>query len=369
MDKYLHRYYCGLSYYFLKNDELEAKAEQLKASADKVSVITLNGDKAECNFITTNVNGINNIYGFTFYGGNHFNGKTFDKMCNQGEKEFSRLGVLRMDVDNLGSIFRDGIPRERATLSRYAALSRSIDYFFSGYLNTITEEISPDESFIVYSGGDDVFIVGSWDVAIRIAERIHNDFSEYTCHNSAFSISGGIAIVEPKFPIMKAAAESEDEERKAKSHETIGNETNDNQTKNSISMMDMPLNWTKEFPMVESLKKTILELINNDDLNKAFLSKISLLKEMAKIKVINVNGKEKHVITNMKTYWMLTYDIKRLKMRNDKCNTLLDNCVKEVCTNPGTLDGDSIKTEYHPLELWAFACRWAELEYRTNMSK
>lgn len=124
----------GFNYYFLKNDELEAKAEQLKASADKVSVITLNGDKAECNFITTNVNGINNIYGFTFYGGNHFNGKTFDKMCNQGEKEFSRLGVLRMDVDNLGSIFRDGIPRERATLSRYAALSRSIDYFFSGIL-------------------------------------------------------------------------------------------------------------------------------------------------------------------------------------------------------------------------------------------
>jgi CRISPR-associated protein Csm1 len=30
------------------------------------------------------------------------------------------------------------------------------------------------------------------------------------------------------------------------------------------------------------------------------------------------------------------------------------------------LNGQFIVTDYHPLELWAFAARWAELEMRTN---
>ena len=84
------------------------------------------------------IDGINNIYGLEFYGGNEIGEKempTFEDMCNKhiAKDAFKRLGVLRMDVDNLGQIFQQGILPERATLSRYAALSRSFDYFFSGY--------------------------------------------------------------------------------------------------------------------------------------------------------------------------------------------------------------------------------------------
>ena len=99
-----------------------------------------------------------------------------------------RLGVLRMDVDNLGKIFQGGISPERATLSRYSALSRSMDYFFSGYLNTIWQEVAPEQSIIIYSGGDDVFIVGSWEQTIAIAKRIKEDFRKFSCGNPNFSI-------------------------------------------------------------------------------------------------------------------------------------------------------------------------------------
>ena len=91
-------------------------------------------------------------------------------------------------------------------------MSRSFDFFFSGYLNTVWRETEPDRSFIVYSGGDDVFIVASWDVAIKLAERIKEDFKLFTCKNPAFSLSGGIAIIPSKFPIMKGAEESAEEE-------------------------------------------------------------------------------------------------------------------------------------------------------------
>jgi CRISPR-associated protein Csm1 len=55
-------------------------------------------------------------------------------------------------------------------------VSRSFDYFFSGYLNTIQQEIAPDTSFIVYSGGDDLFNVASWEDAIELAKKIRSDF-------------------------------------------------------------------------------------------------------------------------------------------------------------------------------------------------
>ena len=94
----------GFHYYFLKESDLAEMKEQLRASADKVSAITLNGKDGSCNFMHT-MDGINNIYGFEFYGGNDFNGQSFEDMCEKDNSDFSRLGVLRMDVDNLGFIF------------------------------------------------------------------------------------------------------------------------------------------------------------------------------------------------------------------------------------------------------------------------
>lgn len=346
----------GFTYYFLNSEnELQEMKEELRASADKVTVVTLNGINGDCNFMQT-MNGINNVYSLAFYGGNEIDQKsvpTFEDMCENNN--FKRMGVLRMDVDNLGYVFQKGIAPERATLSRYAALSRSFDFFFSGYLNTIWRETDPNKSFIVYSGGDDVFIVGSWDVMIELAKKIRNDFREFTCNNPAFSLSGGVAIVPPKFPIMKGADESETEEKHAKDHHCKS------YTKNAMSFMNTPLNWDMEFPVVEKLKNNLVEWLDNGKLPKSFLSKIMMHFENADIK--------NHKISKAKTYWMLTYDLSRMKGRTktDDVNTLIDNCIKEICDkNKGTLNGDSIQTDYHPLELWAFAARWAELEYRAN---
>ena len=228
---------------------------------------------------------------WSFYGGNELGGgkiPTFEDMCEN--ENFSRMGVLRMDVDNLGTIFQQGISPERATLSRFAALSRSFDFFFSGYLNTIWKETDPERSFIIYSGGDDLFIVGSWDVTILLAERIQLDFKEFTCNNPAFSVSGGIAIVPPKFPIMKGAEESAKEESAAKSH--IVNVNGIDREKNSISFLNMPLSWDWEYPYVKKLKEQLVDLLQNDELPKSFLSKLMIHWSNAKIK--------NHVVTRFK---------------------------------------------------------------------
>lgn len=342
--------YIGRYYYLLSFKDVRNNVEFIKEHAEDISIRLLNGRHGDCDYILPS-DMTHCVVDLEFYGGNTFNGNTFEEMCDNDN--LSRLGVLRMDVDNLGSIFQSGIPKEKASLTRYAALSRSFDYFFSGYINNIVlREENAEKSFIVYSGGDDLFIVGEWNTVIRIAKTIREDFREYTCANPAFSISGGVAILTTKFPIIAGAEESALEESNAKGHACHG------KTKDSISFMDTPLNWGDEFPAVEKLKVRLVELLLTGELPKSFLSKILLHASMADI--------VQHKIKNVKTYWLMSYDLKRVieRAKSDNAKQLAQNCQKEIWENGNKLNGEHVITDYHLLELWAFACRWAELEYR-----
>lgn len=341
----------GTFFYLLKENEVK---QALSKTTGNISIITLNGKDEKCEFLKNSAD--DTVYGMEFYGGNYFDGGTFDEFCSKESKDvYRRLGVLRMDVDNLGAIFQGGMSPKNATLARYAALSRSFDFFFSGYINVIQQEVALNSSFIVYSGGDDLFIVASWDDAINLAKKIRDDFSAYTCYNPAFSLSGGIALITPKFPIMRGAKESDDEEKLAKDHDCKGS------TKNAISFMSTPLNWDKEFPAVEKLKNKIVELTNRDALPKSFIGKV--LQHLSSAKVKN------HKICNLRISWLVPYDMSRMigRYTDVEVKQLIDNYKKEACSNEtDKLNDSSITTSYHPMELWALAARWAELEIRTN---
>ncbi|MCH3924311.1 MAG: type III-A CRISPR-associated protein Cas10/Csm1 [Bacteroidales bacterium] len=353
----------GFYYYFANDSNIKNLEESLKASIDMVDIVTFNGKDGNCDFMNT-VNGTNNIFSLEFYGGNEHVGKhvpSFEDLLKD-DGTFKRLGVLRMDVDNLGKIFQSGINKERATLSRYAALSRSFDYFFSGYLNTIWKEDKYREhSLIIYSGGDDLFIVGDWSAMIDMAERISKDFKEYTCENKNFSISGGVSLLNVKYPIMKGAEEAAIAEDTAKEHYVGDKDSNNKKEKNSFSFLLMPLNWEEEYPYVKILKDKLVELNYEDKLDSSFRSKI--LQHYANA---DIKG---HKITNLKTYWMISYDLGRMKQRYKKeedVKNIIDNCISEVCGNKKILNGNALDTNYHTLELWAMASRWAELEIRTK---
>jgi len=287
---------------------------------------------------------------------------SFEEMSetfSDDEDTFERIGVLRMDVDNLGLLFQQGIPAESATLERYRTLSKKFDYFFGDYLHTL---VDPYRTLVIYSGGDDIFVVGAWDETIVLATRIREQFRKYTKNDSSFSISGGIAILKAKYPIMKGAEESAIEESAAKEH-VVTLADGKKLTKNSISFMDMPLNWDEEFPVVEKLKDELVKYLEKEQIKKSFLRKVMNHAANAGFSE-KMSRKNSHKLRNFKTYWMLTYDLSRMKqeLKNEQVCMLIDNCIKEVCKGGGTLNGQSIKTDYHPLELWQFACRWAELE-------
>ena len=122
----------------------------------------------------------------------------------------------------------------------------------------------------------------------------------------------------------------------------------------------MALNWENEYLVVEQLKDQLVDMHVKGLLPKSFISKV--LNHHYNSNMAN------HRIKNYQLFWMLTYDLNRMKgrMLDVSVKKMIDNCILEICKNSDCLNGVPILTDYHPLELWALACRWAELEIRTN---
>jgi CRISPR-associated protein Csm1 len=129
-----------------------------------------------------------------------------------------RLGFLRADVDNLGQVFLQGLQvggKDAGTLARQTALSGSLRLFFEAHLGVLCDKLnsdlrsqSPERSdqlYLIYSGGDDLFLAGAWDAVVRASVTIHDAFARYAGGNPAIHLSGGLAIVHDKYPVRQAA--------------------------------------------------------------------------------------------------------------------------------------------------------------------
>lgn len=145
----------------------------------------------------------------------------------------ARVGYLRMDVDRLGQIFAQGLGNQYS-LPRLSGLSRQMSYFFKVYLNSLaafrerdflshseqnfqslTNTLGQDLLFI-YAGGDDLFVSGAWDQVVEFAFDIYQSFRAFTGYNPDITLSAGISLSGPKYPLYQAASDAGDAEEKAK---------------------------------------------------------------------------------------------------------------------------------------------------------
>jgi len=203
----------GEYYYILKNNL------DLKIDAEEVIVIN--------NFSLKNYEHPNSFYlplGI-------YHNESIEELSD-AIKEFGmeRIAVLRMDVDNLGKIFSQAVPEESRTFSRMASISRNLNYFFKVYINYILAGKCKgsidlaDRNWqsnkgrmlsVVYSGGDDVFLIGHWLDIIEAAYDIYNFFKKFT-GNEFITISGGIAINNENYPVYQFANDADRFEKCAK---------------------------------------------------------------------------------------------------------------------------------------------------------
>lgn len=245
--------------YFLNLPSLNDKQKYLTISKEKIS-------ESDDRIYAINDRLVGRKYTTKLFVGNYCF-QIGEKIADFGElvefkenKRIKRLAVLRCDVDNLGQTFVNGfkeadkILNEKAyeeqktysTLSRVTSLSRQLSLFFKFYINNICKSKINGEAdvtidnfslngntietqkrlSIVYSGGDDVFVVGEWLDVLNFAFDLREAFKVYTCNKLTFS--GGLGFFSLGYPISQMAAQAGELEDVAKKY--------DNSTKDSISL-------------------------------------------------------------------------------------------------------------------------------------
>lgn len=128
----------------------------------------------------------------------------------------SALSTLKGDVDNLGMIFQNGLG-EDASFSKTAALSRQVNAFFTVYLPWLCREKYPN-TYTVFAGGDDFFLIGPWLSQIKLANEMRQAFQRYVADNPEVHFSAGLSTTKPGLPINQLGEMAEEALEQAKAH-------------------------------------------------------------------------------------------------------------------------------------------------------
>lgn len=121
----------------------------------------------------------------------------------------SLLAVLKADADSLGLAISRCMDKS-TDLEPLRVLSRRLEDFFAQTLDhEMRNNMRWKNLYTVFSGGDDVLLVGPWDIVFDFAGSLQNRF-EQEFKGDGITISAGISLLKPKFPIRLAAHQAED---------------------------------------------------------------------------------------------------------------------------------------------------------------
>ncbi len=232
-----------------------------------------------------------------------------------------KLGILKMDVDNLGQLFQNINKAENAR-----KLSRGLKYFFGDYLKKLLEgkfaHIVPSKEaekkhtafshniYTVFSGGDDCFFIGAWDAIFEFAARLQQEFSAFAEQMKAevpglndITLSAGLVVVGAKFPVSRFAklAEHALEQAKNKKH------------KKTINVFDHNLLWSY-FYKARTTAHDLASLILQKGENRAILERLQ--RESVEFERI-ANDASTNGIVRGRSAWRLLYSVKRTASKNN----------------------------------------------------
>ncbi|PTV94466.1 CRISPR-associated protein Cas10/Csm1 (subtype III-A) [Halanaerobium saccharolyticum] len=231
---------------------------------------------------------------------------------SEREEGLQALGVLKADVDMLGSIFSIGLGSKEINFSEIVSLSRMVDYYFSKVLPenfAKAKEVTYsncsaklDKNYIVYAGGDDLLILGPWDNLLLTSFYINDSFRDYTANNDNVTISAGLSLVKPKYPIAMSAQMATNEEERAKES-----------GRNAFSVFGESQKWDK-WLRVLPLANLLDESIQEDYFSMSFVRRLNRYAGQEKRYQENNDTKER------KWIGMFQYDLGRNFYDNKKFN-------------------------------------------------
>ena len=366
------------------NGSINKVIEDLASKSEFVEVIKLND--TDFTDLASQFSDENISFSFSFLGNTIPKAKAtplyFEHLATVS-KGANKLGVLKMDVDDLGKIFSQGFNKlssdessKGGSISRVSSLSSMLDLFFSGIINEISKnyrvytkvcdnckdkvtsidlvlqndnedeepksitvykektdkELCEDcEKYAIptihinYSGGDDLLVIGPYDDIIKFAQEFRDKFKKWSCNNPSINISGGISIVGPKFPIGKAVGFADTNLEHSKS---CG--------KDKITLFDQVLRWDsndvfKGFNDLIEYGEELEEYNNKNQVSMGIIySMLQLWNQHINKKIIpnSDNGWEKENFRRLNTKAYVPYI--KYKLRLIKNKTLKDEIDKKT---------------------------------------
>ena len=270
------------------------------------------------------------------------------------------LGMLRMDVDDLGRVFREGLGNH-ATIARMSTMSESLRWFFEGYVPHLCrrynrlERGDKDRLYLIYAGGNDLFVVGAWSALPHLAREIRDEFRKFV-GGDRITLSGGIAIEHQKYPLYQLAADAKfalDDRAKAF-----------RPAKNGICFLQMPVGW-EQFRSVDQWHRELTRMLQDkkQKVSRTILTRLSeihaLYEENAKLQdrtgrkgqlSFDQMQEERHYA---RWLWRLVYHLNRFAERHPNHRENIRQFQRELA-----LDDDSL------IQLLRIIARWTELRTR-----
>jgi len=181
----------------------------------------------------------------------------FDEIVQKSTSD-QKLAALKMDVDNLGQLFRNKTQKE------YEKNSGHLKYFFEVEIYQILKPYIDEASiYPVFAGGDDCFLIGAWDKVLEAAGIIQENFNTFQTEKKLnLSISAGVVIIPANFPMVRLAEEAEHALELSKEY-----------GKDKITIFGEALTW-KDYKKAKEIAEKLKELIEKHNASRAVLHRI-----------------------------------------------------------------------------------------------
>lgn len=257
------------------------------------------------------------------------------------QEKINKIGALKFDVDNLGYFIRRYENKKdekiKYSLSLYIRLFFDIELFFHGIISKIWESKYKDKLIIVYSGGDDGFVVGDCFEVLNFAKDVYNYFRIYTGLSENLTLSAVYGIFDQKHPVKKIFENLEEDLKILKQVRKNSISINGNiirweyfdDFKESIfdGNYDNPENKDNitDFEFMIKLTNYFVKILKNEKISSSLLYKIFELSDDA-ISKLESSEKNRKIIPNI---YMIKYYLRTLKDEQIKTKIfdLWKNCL------------------------------------------
>ena len=174
--------------------------------------------------------------------------KTLHAIAAAGIGEIA-LVTLKGDIDDLGTLFQSGL--EIPSFARWAGLSRQVNAFFALWLPWFCEHGKPHfrNTYTVFAGGDDFFLIGPWQATIELAGTMRQEFARYVARPD-ITFSLGATMTHAKVPARHLA------DAAARGLETAKSRPG----KNAVSLWGISVDWAGWQALVGTRRAALEEL-------------------------------------------------------------------------------------------------------------